>query len=229
MSQKNIIVYTSTDQASRVLKSPVQVLFTLTTEDASFSPNSYPAVAWKILTFQPKCTSKEILTWGEDIGFSIVKPNEDGTLAPGDLCAIVDPKYMVMLQAIDGLPDASEQRKMFSSPIVAAFNKTGVPHHLALCTVENTDSDNPKFSPVIDLGDIKHSQRLECGRPVMLQAYAVSKYKEGQVLKAGDLSRALFVDPAGDPEPIDIREIKSGQAFRLYSHFSGKVLLQKVE
>lgn len=229
MAQKSLTFYTSTDQANKRLKAPVQILLTLTTKDSAFSPNTYPAVAWKILTFQPNCTSAETLSWEEDVGFSVIKPNDDGTLAPGDLSAPVDPKHMVLLQQSNGITDLSEQKKKFSLPSkIGVFNKSGMPHHMALCTVEGLESDNPKFLPVIDLGEIKHSQMLECERPTMLQAYAVSRYKQGQILKSGDLTRALFIDPADDPEPLDIKEIPSGQAFRVYSNFSGKVLLQKV-
>jgi hypothetical protein len=32
---------------------------------------------------------------------------------------------------------------------------------------------------------------------------------EGQIIKPGSLKRALFVDPAGDPQPKDIRQLKS--------------------
>jgi len=225
---KNLVIFTATDNARQRLKAPVQVLFTLTPSDPSFSPNSYPAIAWKILPFQQMVPAQQTLSWGAELGFSVVKQQEDGTVTPGDLCMPVDPKHMAILGTENGLVNFAETRKMNNAqaPVISVFNKTGVPQHLALCSVDESDPEGPKFYPVVDLGNLKHNTTIECGPPVMLQAYAVSGYKEGQVLKPGDLNRVLFVDPAGDPQPRDIRQMTSGDAFRLYTNYSGKVILE---
>jgi len=174
--------------------------------------------------------AQQTLSWGAEAGFSVVKQEEDGTLIPGDLCVPVDLKHMAILGTENGSVDFAETRKMANSqaPVISVFNKTGVRQHLALCSIDDSDPEGPKFYPVVNLGNLEDNTTMECGPPVMLQAYAVSGHKEGQILKPGDLNRALFVDPAGHPQPRDIRQMTSGDAFRLYTSPSGKVILESI-
>jgi hypothetical protein len=227
MAEKTLIVFTTMDQARKRLKAPVQILFTLTTSDSSFSPDTYPPVVWKILNFQPSSTQSESIKWTEDFGFSVVQPNDDGTLAPGEISAITRANQMVIIQDQNGVVDASDVRNNLEGRKIAVYNKSNLPRRIALCTI-NPNDDMPAFAPVIDLGEVKHSTTVECGLPLYLQAYAVARYKQGQVLKAQDLRFPLIVDPAGDAAPLDIRDISRNQAFRLYSHFTGRPVLEKI-
>jgi len=139
----------------------------------------------------------------------------------------VDLKHVITLRRDAGNIHFSEQRKTSGAPTIGVFNKTGVPQHLALCSVDNSQED-PKFYPVMDIGTVKPGDMVTCAPPVMLQAYAVFGYKEGQIIKPGALKHALFVDPAGDPRPVDIRQLNSAKTFRLYTSFDGKAALEEI-
>ncbi|KAJ3481987.1 hypothetical protein NLI96_g7280 [Meripilus lineatus] len=231
MSQPRLTFYTATDQARKKLKAPAQILLTLTPEDRSFCPNSYPPIAWKILSFQHNLDAHITVSWGNDYGFTIIQQQEDGIVLKGDLSVTVKPRHLAILKEENGIKmwtEASEQRRLSHDALrVSAYNKTGIPQNLALCTVDNTDSDEPKYLPVVHTGILKHQQTIESGPPVLLQAYAVAGYQVGQVLKTDDLRRALFRDPAGDEDPIDIRSFQSGRSFRVYSNHAGKVVIDR--
>jgi hypothetical protein len=217
------------------LKFPTDVVLTLT---PAASDGQWPAIVWKSLQFEEKTTWTTQVTWSDEVGFCVLKEEENGTLAPGDLKKQLNPGYSAILGGVGGCEDFEEVFKIpHESNHIGLCNTTDSRQRFALCTIDSTKPEEERFSPVVDLDpftpsspDVKHG--FQCGPPVMLQAYDISgeKYRERTPIDTINL-RPLFVNAASKPQAIDIRKLDRVTTFRLYSKDSnpGKPTILEME
>ncbi|TFK37289.1 hypothetical protein BDQ12DRAFT_685627 [Crucibulum laeve] len=225
---KQIIIYTNIDIARKKLKRPVQIIFTLTPLTGCRGSRQWSSIVWKMLSFQPSTPMYEKIMWSSESAFALGAEKDDGSLKPGDLSVIVQPKSMAIMKTIDDNLDFSEQVEV---PIqvdqIALSNASNFNKRFLLCSKDPTKPETDELSPVVDLGHIKVEEVVVCGIPVMLQAYAVSGYKERMPIDTGKLQRPLFVDTDFNSRPIDLRTLNSATAFRLYSSPTGRIMLER--
>jgi len=129
-----------------------------------------------------------------------------------------DPSDEEVTQWSDTLQDT------IKSDSVGLGNTSGIPGVFALCSVggEGCQED---FKPLLRF-EHELEEPVVFGQSVMLQAYAVSKCREGQLVDPLVLNNPLFYDSAKRPKPINIlREEK--MKWWLYS-VGGKPKLEKV-
>jgi len=224
---KRLVIYTGVDVAKKKLKTTVEIIFTLT-PTGSPAAGPWPTIVWKTLKFQPNHAIRHDVYWYSKAGFCVVKEQNDTTLKPGDMSAIVESKHLAILQDIDESPDFSSHTEIpLETTDIAIINKLPSSQRFALCTIDPTRPETDQFLPVVDIGSVGSDDILLCGFPVMLQAYVVRGFTERKPIDTSSLLRPLFVDKAGKAKPIDIRTLRSPSAFRLYSNQAGKIILEK--
>jgi len=224
---KRLSIYTNVDIAKKKLKMAIEIIFTLT--PAGSPPSGHwPTIVWKTLRFQPNNTTRHDLCWYNKAGFCVLEEQNDTTLKPGDMSAIVESKHLAILQDIDESPDFSSHTEIpLEMTDIAVINKLSSGQRFALCTIDPSRPETDQFLPVIDIGSVSSNDIYLSGFPVMLQAYVVRGFTERKPIDTSSLLRPLFVDSAGKPNPLDIRTMRSPTAFRLYSNQSGKIILEK--
>jgi len=222
MPEKNLTIYTSTDNPRKKLKAPTQILLTLTPADQSKLFNQYTPVAWKVITIPPNGDIQKSVKLHSGVGFSSVTINDDDLIRPG-IDITVQLRQEVPLEVIAGTLMWTDPRSLTTpGEFVAARNASGVPKSFALCTVDDYEE---KFLPLVHLGTTPNDNVVETGLPVMLQAYAVSGYKEGQLLSADNKNDFLFASWKKEPQPIDVTGFGKNAVFHLYSDNTGKIKL----
>jgi len=224
---KRLIVYTGVDVAKKRLKTTVEIIFTLTPAGSPSGGGQWPTIVWKTLKFQPNNAIRHELSWYNKAGFCVVDEQNDTTLKPGDMSAIVESKHLAILQDIDESPDFSSHTEItLETTDIAVLNKLPSSQRFALCTIDPTMPETDQFLPVIDIGSVKSDDILLCGIPVMLQAYVVRGFTVRKPIDTSSLLRPLFVDKAGKPKPLDIMTLRPSTAFRLYSNPAGRIILE---
>ncbi|GLB34411.1 hypothetical protein LshimejAT787_0112950 [Lyophyllum shimeji] len=221
---KQLVIYTKTDNANTKLKKATNIVFTLTPPGSPPSGKSWPTIVWKTLQFLPLTMMKKDCAWSDETGISIVREKDNSTIDPDNARIVIKPRHMaVLLDGEDGAFELSVQVEM-PLEVTAQFgliNKSSFSSRFALCVVDRSRPESDRFCPVIDLKDLKEDDLFMCGPPVGLQAYAVpADVKERRLIDTSQY-RPLF------PKPIDVRTLKAKTTFRLYSHPSGRVVLDK--
>ncbi|KAJ6567166.1 kinase-like domain-containing protein [Mycena vulgaris] len=182
-----------------------QILLTLTPAESV----SYDSVeiAWKILTSDDAV--ERALTWTRDFGFCTIHQQEDGTIVP-DSISVIQLGQMSHLVSVDGKLQWSASENGHDQDRVAASNQSHIPSSLALFIVDNAETYDAKYLPVVHLGVLRPGATISCGAPVKLQAYAVSGskvYKERQIIEKQDLQFPLFSNSEGLPVPQDLQHL----------------------
>ncbi|GLB38798.1 hypothetical protein LshimejAT787_0506630 [Lyophyllum shimeji] len=200
---KQLVIYTNTDNANKKLKKATNIVFTLTPPGSPPSGKSWPTIVWKTLQFLPLTMMKKDCAWSDETGISIVREKDNSTIHPDNARIVIKPRHMAVTAQF-GL-----------------INKSSFSSRFALCVVDRSRPESDRFCPVIDVRDLKEDDLFMCGPPVGLQAYAVpADVKERRLIDTSQY-RPLF------PKPIDVRTLKAKTTFRLYSHPSGRVVLDK--
>lgn len=219
---RQLVIYTNTDNANKKLKRATNVVFTLTPPGLPPSGKSWPTIVWKALPFLPSTMMKKDFTWSDETGFSLVKEKDNSTLEPDSARTVVKPRHIAVLLGDGSSADLSMQVELplENTAQFALINKTDFGTRFALCVVDRTRPESDQFCPVIKVESLGEDEIFMCGPPVMLQAYAVPDVKERRLIDSLQ-NRPLF------PKPIDVRTLRPKTAFRLYSHPSGRVVLDK--
>ncbi|KAJ6567168.1 hypothetical protein DFH09DRAFT_453314 [Mycena vulgaris] len=221
---KSVVFYTAVDDNRKRLNFATDILLTL--EPGSL-PKSANPIAWKVLRFDPNFPIQQTVIWHKEAGFSLVVENEDGTYSMRTQKIMVEPKHMTSLDQSGSGESWSAPVKEHDTPTITAFNNCPIPKTFALCSVDNTQNDSI-YSPVFFLGTFGSEEKVECQSPVMLQAYAITGYKEGQLFKASDKEHFLLRNHKDNPKPLNMEDAKKVTAFRLYSHATGRPKLELV-
>jgi len=200
----------------------IQVVFTLTPPGLPPSGKSWPTIVWKALQFLPLTMMKKDFAWSDETGFSLVKEKDNSTLDPDGARTVVKPRHITVLLDDGSGAELSIQVELpiESTAQFALINKTDFPSRFALCVVDRSRPESDRFCPVIKIESLGENEIFMCGPPVMLQAYAVPDVKERRLIDILQ-HRPLFA------KPIDVRRLKAKSTFRLYSHPSGRVVLEK--
>ncbi|KAF8062479.1 hypothetical protein FPV67DRAFT_273297 [Lyophyllum atratum] len=218
------IIYTNTDDAKKKLKSSTQLVFTLTPPGSPPFGRSWPTIVWKVLEFQPNTSKKQEFMWSDETAFCVVNQKNNSTFEPGRVDTdVVRPGHVAVLQDIENNLDFSLQVELpvDSTAQYAIFNKTETKEGFALCVVDRTRPETDQLCPVVNIDGLRSDEIFMCGPPVMLQAYAISGYKERRLIDTHTINRALF------QQPIDVRKLGSKVAFRLYADRAGKIILER--
>ncbi|KAJ7182341.1 hypothetical protein C8R43DRAFT_966885 [Mycena crocata] len=224
---KSLVFYTAVDDNRKRLNFATDILLTLEPADSNVLPKSANPIAWKVLRFDPSFPASQTVIWHKEAGFSLVVENEDGTYSMRTQKVTVEPKHMASLDQAGPTQYWSAPIKDHDASTIVAFNNCAIPKTFALCSVENTKNDSI-FSPVFFLGTFGPEQKIECQTPVILQAYAVGGYKEGQLLKSSDKEHLLLKSHRDNPKPLNMENAKKATVFRLYSHTTGQPKLELV-
>ncbi|KAJ6541438.1 hypothetical protein B0H19DRAFT_1173180 [Mycena capillaripes] len=180
-------------------------------------------LAWKVFDF--KDTTQKV-GWNETFGFATVVQDLPDVDKPYHTC-IVKPSECAILDRNCALVPSGKLRS--GSLAIGVQNKSGVPATLALCSVEATRPGYTQSFPVLELRDLENDVLVEFEPTLLLQAYVVSNYQEGQILKPEDQRHCLFLNDRGEPKPLDITQLLSipSPAFCLKAEASGGVTLDK--
>ncbi|KAJ7036962.1 hypothetical protein C8F04DRAFT_457831 [Mycena alexandri] len=224
---KSVVFYTDLSENRKRLNLATDIVLTLTPADGDRLPNSANPLAWKVLRFDPNFPVQHSVIWHEEAGFWLAVENEDGTLSARTQSQIVERKHMTSFDEVGSGQAWSNPLKYHDAPTIVAFNNSATPKQFSLCSVDNSQTP-PIFSPVYSLGSVAREEKIECLTPMILQAYAVTGYKESQPFKAPDKTHFLLKDHKNDPKPLNMEDASKYTVFRVYSHTSGRPMVEKV-
>ncbi|KAJ7243529.1 hypothetical protein C8J57DRAFT_1366094 [Mycena rebaudengoi] len=226
---KSLVFYTAVDDNRKRLNFATDILLTLEPTDSDFLSASANPIVWKVLRFDPSNPIQQTVIWHPEAGFSLVVENEDGTHSMRTQQVTVEPKHMTSLDPSGPTHAWSEPFKDsdHETPTIAAFNNCKIPKTFALCSVDNTQH-HPIYTPVFFLGTVGPDQKVECRTPAIIQAYAITGYKEGQLFKVSDKEHFLLKDHKDNPRPLNMNDAQKSIVFRLYSHSTGRPKLERV-
>jgi len=134
MPAKKLVIYTSTDDPTKKLKSATQILLTLTpiTEQSKLFESQTP-IAWKVIPFAPYRDAITTIDLNLKFCFSAVSQSGKNVVT-ADSGVIVQVRNSVVLENVAGsivwakLPDLN-----IAGDVIVARNETTVPKTFALC------------------------------------------------------------------------------------------------
>jgi len=218
---KKLTIYTSTDDPAKKLKSATQILLTLTPVNQSQLFESQTPIAWKIIPFAPYCETVKFVDLHSGFAFSPISRSGHDVIT-ADIGAIIQPRNKVVLQDVAGSLEWSPPITLHvPDEVIIARNECLVPKTFALCSVDDAMIN---FNPLVLFNKaLAAEEEVETRPPVMLQAYPVSKYEEGQILGVDHQENFLFRDKE-EAKPINISEYgKDTITFQVYSDHTGRV------
>ncbi|KAJ7692880.1 hypothetical protein B0H17DRAFT_512661 [Mycena rosella] len=224
---KSVVFYTDLADNRKRLNFATDIVLTLAPADSDRLPKAANPLAWKVFRFDPNFPVQHTAIWHQESGFSLVVEHEDGTMSTRTQKQIVEPKHMTSFDDSGYGQSWSEPMKKQDAPTIVAFNNCAIPILFSLCSVD-TSQDSPIFSPVYSLGSVAYEEKVECQTPMILQAYAVTGYKESQLFKVSDKQHFLLKDHKSDPKPLNMEDAQKYTVFRVYSHTSGRPMVEKV-
>ncbi|KAJ7198439.1 hypothetical protein B0H12DRAFT_1166123 [Mycena haematopus] len=202
-----------------------KILLTLTPAHVSArgARFSQHPLAWKVFDFEDN-TQK--VGWNAEFGFATVVQDIPDVDTP-DFTCVVEPSGCAILNQNSVLGPSGKLQSSFLT--IGVQNKSGVLATLVLCSVEAIHPDHNQYCPILELRDIENNALVECELPLQLQAYVVSNYQEGQILKPEDQYHCLFLDARGCPQPLDISQLLSipFPTFHLKAQPTGGIILDK--
>ncbi|KAJ7723904.1 hypothetical protein B0H16DRAFT_330581 [Mycena metata] len=219
---KSLVFYTDLSENRKRLNLATDIVLTLSPADSDHLPNSANVLAWKVLRFDPNFPIQHSVIWYEEAGFWLAVENEDGTLSARTQSQIVE-----HMTSFDKIGSWSNPLKEHDTPTIVAVNNSVTPKQFSLCSVDNSQNP-PIFSAVYSLGSVAHEEKIECRTPMILQAYAVTGYKESQPFKDSDKPHFLLKDHQNNPKPLNMEDASKYTVFRVYSHTSGRPMVEKV-
>lgn len=227
MPAKKLTIYTSTDDPAKKLKAATQILLTLTPVDQSQLFKSQTPIAWKIIPFAPRCDAIKSVDLDSGFAFSPISRSGNDVIT-ADIGAIIQPRSKVVLQDVAGSLEWSPPITLHvPDEVIIARNECLVPKTFALCSVDDAMIN---FKPLVLFNTaLAAEEEVETRPPVMLQAYPVSKYEEGQILGADHQANFLFRNYKEEAKPINISNYgKKNITFQVYSDHTGRVKINLV-
>ncbi|KAF7369582.1 Nephrocystin-3 [Mycena venus] len=211
--------------ATWIIEFLFEILLTVTPAhvNAQGAQVSQHPLAWKVFDFRDTMQKVE---WNEVFAFATVVQDLPDVDRPGFTCLVEPSEYATLEQNGALVPSGKLQS---GSLAFGVQNQSVVPATLALCTVEAIHPNHNQCCPLLELRDLKNDVLVEFEPPFQLQAYVVSNYQEGQVLKPKDQHCCLFLDARGNPQPLEISQLLSipSPTFCLKAEPSGSVTLDK--
>ncbi|KAJ7793868.1 hypothetical protein B0H14DRAFT_2925138 [Mycena olivaceomarginata] len=233
-ASKKVVFYADLSENRKRLNFATDIVLTLSPADADSLPKNANPLVWKI---------HNSVIWYQEAGFSLVVENEDGTLSMRTQTQIVEPKHMTSFDEGGSGLSWSTPEKEHNTPTIIAFNNSITSKPFSLCTclylnfkliilmpcplgsVDNSQ-DPPIFLPSLLLREWQ--DKAECQTPMILQAYAVKGYQPTQPFKAPAKEYFLLRDHKNAPKPLNMEEAEKTTVFHLYSHTSGRPVVEKV-
>ncbi|KAJ7797914.1 hypothetical protein B0H14DRAFT_2909139 [Mycena olivaceomarginata] len=226
-ASKKVVFYADLSENRKRLNFATDIVLTLSPADADSLPKNANPLVWKVLRFDPHYEIHNSVIWYQEAGFSLVVENEDGTLSMRTQTQIVEPKHMTSFDEGGSGLSWSTPEKEHNTPTIIAFNNSITSKPFSLCSVDNSQ-DPPIFSPVYSFGSVAWQDKAECQTPMILQAYAVKGYQPTQPFKAPAKEHFLLRDHKNAPKPLNMEEAEKTTVFHLYSHTSGRPVVEKV-
>ncbi|KAF7357179.1 hypothetical protein MSAN_01312600 [Mycena sanguinolenta] len=239
MSSKTLTFYNSISNATKRLRTPVQIVLTLSLDKPAKYRNSKEPhdertaepqlpIAWQVLQFDlPNAPRNVSVDYSEEFGVTEVVSEIKGVYQPGLSGLGVEAgklvKYSGQAWSSDTLYNPGPPLKHF-----AIQNNAGNVAEIALCCYSPREQDESQpYIPVVFLGPLDDGCEFRCTTPVFLQAYLAVNHKRGQRLAQSVVEQNfLFKDSTGKPEPKVLANLKRNCAFQVYSLPNGEIMLE---
>ncbi|KAJ6506814.1 hypothetical protein C8R45DRAFT_970633, partial [Mycena sanguinolenta] len=239
MSSKTLTFYNSISNATKRLRTPVQIVLTLSLDKPVKHRNSKEPyderkvddqlpIAWQILQFDlPNSPQNVSVDYTEEFGVTEVVSEIKGVYQPGLSGLGVEAgklvKYSGQAWSSDTLYSPGTPLKHF-----AIQNNAGNVAEIALCSCSPREQDEQQpYIPVVFLGPLDSGCEFHCTTPVFLQAYLTVGHKRGQRLTQSVIEQNfLFKDSTGKPEPKVLANFKRNCAFQVYSLYNGEIMVE---
>ncbi|KAJ6541433.1 hypothetical protein B0H19DRAFT_1173168 [Mycena capillaripes] len=239
MSSKTLTFYTSTSSATRRLRTPVQIVLTLSLdkpvthrnskqphEDRTMEPQL--PIAWQVLQFDlPNSPRNVSVDYIEEFGVTEVVSEINGVYQPGLSSSPITTgklvKYSGQSWSTDTLQSARLPHKYF-----AIHNNAKNAAEIALCSYSPNEQDEQQpYIPVVLLGSLDSGFQFLCTTPIYLQAYSTVSHKRGQRLTRDVIeSNVLFKDLTGKPEPKLLSDLKRNCTLQVFSLPNGEITVE---
>ncbi|CAL1696919.1 unnamed protein product [Somion occarium] len=212
LTDKTFTIYTSTSQPRKVLRNPTQIVLTVTPRSQKDLFVSQTPVAWKVLEFSPRSDTPRTITWNADPAFSVIGGGGQSIAVP------VGNSSVLRSQGGGVWWDSTQGRR----GQIMARNETPIPQSFSLGSVDEDD----EFSAFVRFPPTPPGGAISIDPAIMLQAYTVTGYKEGQSLSQVDSNSFIFRKYDGSPLPVDLSTLQNGTSFLLSSEPSGRLVLE---
>ncbi|KAJ6479723.1 hypothetical protein C8R45DRAFT_1005884 [Mycena sanguinolenta] len=242
MSSKTLTFYTTRSSATKQLRSPIQIVLTLSLDPskpvvrrntkephAEETVESQLPIAWQVLKFDIPSSSQSLsVNYGEAFAAMEVESTMNGVYQPGPSSSpnietgkLV--KYTGRVWSTDALYTPGPPIGHF-----AIQNDAVNPVEMALGSYSPVEQDAQQpYIPVVYLGPLNPGCEFHCTQPVYIQAYATVNYRRGQRLEKSVVEEMfLFRDSAGKPQAKLLADIKKKCSFQVYSHHNGEIALE---
>jgi len=242
MSSKTLTFYTSLSSATKRLRSPIQIVLTLSLDPlkpvkrrntqephAEVEVSSQAPIAWQVLQFDLPSSSQTLsVNYGEGFAAMEVESAINGVYQPKAIFSsevetgrLV--KYTGMVWSADTLYAPGPRLEHFA---IQSDADTPVQVVLGSRSPGEQDAQQP-YIPAVFLGPLDPGCEFHCTKPVYLQAYTTVNYRRGQLLERSVVEEMfLFRDSTGKPKAKLLAELKSRCAFQVYSHHNGEIALE---
>ncbi|KAJ7470009.1 hypothetical protein B0H11DRAFT_1388864 [Mycena galericulata] len=239
MSSKTLTFYTSTSSATRRLRTPVQIVLTLSLEKPVTHRNSkqphdartmepQPPIAWQVLQFDlPNSPRNVSVDYIEEFGVTEVVSEINGVYQPGLSSSPVTigklVKYSGRSWSTDTLQSTGLPPKYFT-----IHNNANNAAEMALCSYSSNEQDEQQpYIPVVLLGSLDSGFQFLCTTPIFLQAYSTVNHKRGQRLTRDVIgTNVLFKDSTGKAEPKLLSDLKRHCTFQVFSLPNGEITVE---
>ncbi|KAJ7733942.1 hypothetical protein B0H16DRAFT_1578683 [Mycena metata] len=242
MSSKTLTFYTSLSSATKRLRSPIQIVLTLSldplkpvvrrnTEEphAEKTAESQLPIAWQVLQFDLPSSSQNLsVDYGEAFAAMEVESTINGVYQPGSsYSSNVETgklvKYTGSVWSGDTLYTPGPPLGHFTIQ-----NDAARPVEMVLGSYSPGEQDAQQpYIPVVFLGPLSSGCEFHCTKPVYLQAYTTVNHRRGQRLARSVVEEMfLFKDSTGKPKAKLLTDIKRKCAFQVYSNYNGEIALE---
>ncbi|KAJ7712714.1 hypothetical protein B0H14DRAFT_3018108 [Mycena olivaceomarginata] len=189
MSSKTLTFYTSLSSATKRLRSPVQIVLTLSLGKSVMHRNSkqphdertmesQSQIAWQVLQFDlPNSAQNFSVDHTEEFGVTEVVSEINGIYKPGLSSSPVAigklVKYSGQSWSTDTLQSTGLPQKYFT-----IHNNATIAKELALCSYSANEQDAQQpYIPVVLLGSLDSGFQFLCTTPIYLQAYTTVSHR----------------------------------------------------
>ncbi|KAJ6478913.1 hypothetical protein C8R45DRAFT_1006228, partial [Mycena sanguinolenta] len=239
MSSKTLTFYTSISNATKRLRTPIQIVLALSLDTPVKHRNSKEPydertvesqlpIAWQVLQFDlPNSPQHTSVDHNEEFGVTVVEEERKGVFKPGPSGFGVETgklvKYSGMAWSSGTLRTLGPALKHF-----AIQNNASYLAEIALCSYSSSEQDEQQpYIPVVFLGPLASGCEFHCTKPVFLQAYLTVGHRRGQRLTKSVIEQNfLFKDSTGKAEPKTLANLKRNCAFQVYSLSNGEIMLE---
>ncbi|KAF7367954.1 hypothetical protein MSAN_00860600 [Mycena sanguinolenta] len=239
MSSKTLTFYNSISNATKRLRTPIQIVLTLSLDKPVKHRNSTEPyeertaesqlpIAWQVLNFDlPNSPRSLSVDYTEDFGVTEVTSEIKGVYQPGLSAFGVSTGKLVKYS---GQIWSSDTLQTHGSPLKYFTIQNNAEHaaDMALCSYSLGEQDEHQpYIPVVFLGPLGSGCEFHCTTPVFLQAYLTVNHRRGQRLAQPVVEQNfLFKDSTGKAAPKVLANFKTKCAFQVYSLTNGQIMLE---